>query len=107
MDSTHADRLVAAFASASAHADPEEVLYAVFGGSPDLEEVATWTVTESRWTKCIATVYRCPDGTFAAVEADRGATENQEPPPSATAYPVEPYEVTVTKYRKVEGDSRG
>jgi len=99
-EQTDADRFIAAITAADEQADPDDTFRDTIAADPDAHQVASWTVHIARWYRRIATVYRCPDGTFAAVEENHGATEEQESDPCATAYVVEPYEVTVTRYRK-------
>lgn len=66
------------------------------------EHVASDDLDENRWTMRRQHVYRCSDGSLFAVELDEPLTEMQEGcDPNAEAYLVEPYEVTVTQYRKV------
>lgn len=95
---TDAEKLVAAVL-ANTGIDPDEPLWETFGGAHD--EVHTWQVKTMRWGRRIATAYRLPDGTFAAIEANIGGTERVELPPDLDAYVVEAYEKTVTRYRKV------
>jgi hypothetical protein len=99
-DITDAQRLVDAVTAAPGDTDPGEILYDLFDGG--FRHQHRWTVTERRWGYREANVYRLPDGTHAAVETEVGATERHEPNPNATAYVVEPYEATVTRYRKPE-----
>jgi hypothetical protein len=96
--STDAVRLVDAITASMPDVDPGEYLYDLFDGG--FLQVHTWIVKKNRWGYREANVYSLPDGTFAAIEAEVGATEKQEPQPDATAYVVEPYEKTVTRYRK-------
>ena len=98
--STDAERLVDAITRASDATHPDDVLWPLFRGLD--QPVRTWEVNSGRWERTTATAYRLPDGTHAAIEYTTGATEYQDPPPSATAYEVEPYEKTVTRYRKRE-----
>ncbi|HWO60241.1 MAG TPA: hypothetical protein VNO31_09430 [Umezawaea sp.] len=99
-DLTDAERLIAAITAAGPGLDPEETFWDTLAVNPTDHEVHTWMVRLARFTRRMATVYRLADGSLVAIEQDRGATERQEPTPSATAYVVEPYEVTVTRYRK-------
>jgi hypothetical protein len=106
-DQTDAARLITAITAAGEQADPDDTFRATIAADPDAYQVASWTVRIACWYSRDATVYRCPDGTFVAVEENYGATEEQESDPCATAYLVEPYEVTVTKYRRLEESGRG
>ena len=95
-----AERLVDAVSASDTVHDPDDVLWPLFEGAH--VAVRTWTVRHTRWGRTTATVYRMPDGTHAVIEHTIGATENQDPQAAATAYVVEPYEKTVTRYRKAD-----
>lgn len=64
--------------------------------------VQSKTVDKRRWFFVEQDILDLKDGSFVAIEYYEPATEMQEGQPyEARAYIVEPYEVTVTKYRKV------
>src|SRR5688500_7044378 len=102
---TDAERLAGAITAAMPDIDPGDLIYDLFDGG--FVHLHSWTVKTRRWGSREANVYRLPDGTHVAVETEVGATEKHEPQPNATAYVVEPYEKTVTRYRKREESSRG
>lgn len=96
-EQTDADRLIAAITAAGEEVDLDDAFDNTFDGSPDDLEVSSRTVRNARWYRRVATVYRCPDGTYAAVEKNHGENAGD---PCIEAYVVEPYEVTVTRYRR-------
>lgn len=60
-------------------------------------------VKRSRWYERVRYCLAFTDGSLAAYEENQGLTEMQEDTPEETsAYLIESYEETVTKYRKVE-----
>lgn len=60
-------------------------------------------VKRSRWYERFRYCLIFTDGSLAAYEENSGLTEIQEDTPyESTAYLIEPYTETVTKYRKVE-----
>lgn len=73
------------------------------------KELESEVVNTSRWYERVQTIYRFSDDSYLAIDCNHGLTEIQDDTPeNAKAYLVEPYEVTVTKYRKVQtnGDKK-
>lgn len=70
----------------------------------DLWVVEPETIVDTtRWSEITTVVFECADSSFFAVTFEAPATEYQEGAPwNNEAYLVEPYEVTVTKYRRIK-----
>ncbi|MGB3945386.1 MAG: hypothetical protein WBK76_00945 [Candidatus Saccharimonadales bacterium] len=68
----------------------------------DCEQVSNEHTGEGRWETYHTAVFR-RDGEYVALDYSKPATEMQEGQDQSVAefYSVEPYEVTVTKYRKI------
>lgn len=72
---------------------------------PDAKHLDTEIISEHRWFDRVAQYYKLTDDTFVAIEFNEPSTEMQEGQPySSKAYLVEPYEITVTKYRKITNE---
>lgn len=69
----------------------------------NVEQVDNEFVGDSRWENFYVAVFK-RNNEYVALHYSEPATELQEGQDQSTAevYPVEPYEVTVTKYRKVK-----
>lgn len=59
-------------------------------------------VGESRWSIYKTAVWQFDDGSFAEINWEEGATEQQETDANISIIEVEPYEETVIKYRRVK-----
>lgn len=69
----------------------------------NVEQVSNEYVTSSRWEEVYTAVFKRGEE-YVALDYSVPATELQEGQDQSTAefYVVEPYEVTVTKYKKVK-----
>lgn len=66
------------------------------------KSIRTEEISAHRWYNRVIDVFE-RDGEFVAVEWDEPASELQEDQDyNAEVYEVEPYEATVTKYRRVD-----
>lgn len=57
---------------------------------------------QGRWVTYYSQVFKYKDGTFWQARWDRGSTEYQETDLELSVVQVEPYEVTVTKYKVIK-----
>jgi hypothetical protein len=73
----------------------EEIEYGEEWEAVTPEEIAF----QNRWNTFYERVYKSPNGKFYKIEWNRGSTEYQESTSEPTIVEVEPYEVTVTKYK--------
>ena len=71
----------------------------------DFGQVCSWNeeIDESRWSMHTRTIFQFSDSSLMAIEWERGLTEMQESFGPTDAYLVEPYEETVTRYRRIDG----
>lgn len=56
-------------------------------------------VDQRRWVTIFEQVFKSPEGKYFEISWERGSTEYQESDAPPYMVEVEPYEVTVTKYR--------
>lgn len=65
-------------------------------------QIKTRHLDSGRWSEYTEHIIKCPDGSYFAMIIESGLTEYQDADPDATAYLVEPVEMLVIDYKKME-----